>query len=284
MQAKDLVEQEWSGAQERLDRVLVETGMVRSRHQAAQTISEGNVLINGTKTLKASAKVRPGQKVSLLEWQSDVGRGAKKLRHALKEFAIKAEGIYALDVGASTGGFTQVLLENGAKKVIALDVGKDQLASELRFDERVIVVEGCNARYLTVTKLRELTGKQELPSLLVTDVSFISVTQLFEAFKEVTEPGADLIVLVKPQFEVGREGVNDGVVRDPEKHIEVLRAVVGNACDNGFDVQAIIDSPIAGATGNREFLMHMVHDKIGLAHNWNDKIEILVRGGGTSNG
>ncbi|HUH53588.1 MAG TPA: TlyA family RNA methyltransferase [Microbacteriaceae bacterium] len=247
----------WGGPPQRIDRVLVDMKLARSRVLATEMIDSGRVLIDQRGAKKPSTKVVSGQKVSVHGLSNDVGRGAQKLRHAIAEFQINAQGSLALDVGASTGGFTQVLLEEGASEVIALDVGHDQLAKQLREHPRVTVVEGCNARYLTAEKLFGLANVDRLPDLIVSDVSFISITQLFSAFKKIMHPKTKIIVLVKPQFEVGREHIGDGVVRDTALHKMALKRVIAEALATGFAVQNIINSPVLGSLGNVEFLMHL---------------------------
>lgn len=249
----------WGGPPQRIDRVLVDMKLARSRVSATEMIDSGRVLIDQRGAKKPSAKVVTGQRVSVHGASTDVGRGAQKLRHALAEFQINTQGSLALDVGASTGGFTQVLLEAGAGEVIALDVGHGQLAKQLREHPRVTVVEGCNARYLTAEKLFGLANVGRLPDLIVSDVSFISITQLFSAFKKIMHSETKIIVLVKPQFEVGKQHIGDGVVRDPALHKMALTRVIEAAKDAGFFVQNIINSPVLGSLGNIEFLMYLTN-------------------------
>jgi 23S rRNA (cytidine1920-2'-O)/16S rRNA (cytidine1409-2'-O)-methyltransferase len=181
-----------------------------------------------------------------------VGRGGIKLAHALDVFAISATGRLALDIGASTGGFTDVLLQHGARGVIALDVGHGQLDWKLRNDPRVIVREGVNARALTQADVPHTVD------LVTIDVSFISLRHIFPALRGVIADQADIVSLVKPQFEAGREQVGaGGLVTDPRVHEEVIARVTAEAEANGFARIAMTESPITGATGNREFFLHL---------------------------
>jgi 23S rRNA (cytidine1920-2'-O)/16S rRNA (cytidine1409-2'-O)-methyltransferase len=181
-----------------------------------------------------------------------VGRGGVKLAHALDAFGIEVEGREALDIGASTGGFTDVLLQRGAARVVALDVGHGQLDWRIRNEPRVVVVEGRNARFLSP---EDLPGPVDL---VVIDVSFISLTQILPRVPAIARPGADVVALVKPQFEAGREEVGKkGIVRDPEVHARVVERVTAAAAGCGLARLAMTPSPITGAEGNREFLLHL---------------------------
>lgn len=242
----------------RLDAALVNSQLARSRQHAGELISQGLVSVDGQVKNKNSYSVKSGQQLSVDSApDADVGRGAQKLRGGIERFRVSAEGKLCIDIGASTGGFTQVLLEAGAKQVIALDVGHNQLAEALRRDKRVLVVEKFNARHLTASHIYETLGREELPELLVCDVSFISVTQLFAAFRKILTRNAELIVLIKPQFEIGRERIKDGVVRETALHEEAINKVQSAAVTEGFKIMGIAESPITGGTGNREFLLHL---------------------------
>ncbi|UOR02309.1 TlyA family RNA methyltransferase [Leucobacter allii] len=245
----------WSGEPERLDRVLARTGLVRSRSRAAELIARGEVSIDGAPAGKAGVRVPDGASVAVASSDRYVSRGAHKLLAGLDAFAISPAGRLALDLGASTGGFTQVLLERGARAVLAVDVGHDQLAPELRGDPRIHLFEGCNARDLDAPSLAAGTGVSERPGLVVADLSFISLALILPAIARCAAADAELLLLVKPQFEVGR--VKDGVVTDPAQHAEAIRIALRAAAASGYAARGIVPSPIAGGTGNREFLVHL---------------------------
>ncbi|GAA2847009.1 TlyA family rRNA (cytidine-2'-O)-methyltransferase [Leucobacter komagatae] len=269
----------WNGAPQRLDRVAVELGLVRSRSRAAELIGAGGIAIDGVPATKPGAKVTAGARVSVTGDDHYVSRGAHKLVAALDEFALDATGRLALDLGASTGGFTQVLLERGANTVLAVDVGHDQLAPELRGDDRVRVVEGCNARELDADMLAELTGVADRPSLVVADLSFISLTLILPAITRCTDDGADLALLIKPQFEVGR--VRDGVVTDPGLWRDAIAKVLAAATSNRLAVRGLAPSPIAGGEGNREFLVHLVRGEPSDPREWDERIREVCEPGYT---
>ena len=261
----------WDGPLERVDRAVVELGLVRSRSRAAELIGAGGIAIDGVPAAKPGARVRAGSLVSVLGDDNYVSRGAHKLVAALDEFAIDPAGKLALDLGASTGGFTQVLLERGAREVLAIDVGHDQLAPELRADPRVRVVEGCNARELDAALLADLTGVAERPSIVVADLSFISLTLILPAITRCTDAGAELALLIKPQFEVGR--VRDGIVTDPALWREAIVKVIASAGENSLGVRGLAASPIAGGEGNREFLVHLVRGEPADPGEWSSRID-----------
>ncbi|MFT4233317.1 MAG: TlyA family RNA methyltransferase [Leucobacter sp.] len=246
----------WEGEPDRLDRALPQLGLARSRSRAAELIAEGSVLLDGAAAAKAGARVERGSRIAVTGADHYVSRAAHKLIAGLDRFGVSAGGRAALDLGASTGGFTQVLLERGATTVQAIDVGHDQLVPELRGDPRVRLVEGCNARELTREGLAAGTGIAEPPGLVVADLSFISLTLVLPAIARCAAPGADLVLLIKPQFEVGR--VRDGVVTDPELWAEAVRAVLDAAARCGLETRGLEASPVAGGSGNREFLVHLV--------------------------
>ncbi|MBK0419881.1 TlyA family RNA methyltransferase [Leucobacter sp. CSA1] len=246
----------WAGAAQRLDRALAELGLVRSRSRAAELVAEGRVLVDGAVAAKAGQRIAPGSRIELEGADRYVGRAAHKLVAALDAFGVDPAGRLALDLGASTGGFTQVLLERGAEAVQAIDVGHDQLAPQLRNDDRVRLVEGCNARDLTAERLAADTGIDRRPDLVVADLSFISLTLILPAIARTAAEGADLVLLIKPQFEVGRLGIRDGIVTDPEQRASAVRAVLAAAAGLGYATRGLDASPIAGTAGNREFLVH----------------------------
>ncbi len=237
---------------ERLDKLLVDRGLAETREKARALIMAGQVYVNGQRVEKAGTKVREEAKIELKgEGLPFVSRGGLKLAHALKEFGIRVKGLTCADIGASTGGFTDCLLQAGAKKVYAIDVGKGQLHYKLRRDPRVVLMEGVNARYLQAEDLPE-------PVDLVTiDVSFISLTKILPAALNILKPGGEIVALIKPQFEVGPEKVGKGgVVRDPKLHQEVLAKISHFARDKlGLEVLGVTASPILGPAGNKEFLI-----------------------------
>jgi 23S rRNA (cytidine1920-2'-O)/16S rRNA (cytidine1409-2'-O)-methyltransferase len=237
----------------RLDVLLVQRGLAESRERARALIMAGAVLVDGRLTTKPGATVPETAQVSVRESLPYVSRGALKLAHALAVFGIDASGRVCLDVGASTGGFTQVLLERGAARVYAVDVGYGQLDWRLRTDPRVVVMERVNVRFL-----RELPEPIDLATV---DVSFISLRLAIPPIVPLLRPRGEIVALIKPQFEAGRERVQrGGVVRDPTVHEEVLRAFLHWSLDVGIAVRGLTPSPIKGPAGNVEFLAHLVPD------------------------
>ena len=213
----------------------------------------GRVRVDGAPARKPGTAVGMDAEVEVLPGPSHVGRGALKLEGALDTFGIDPAGRIAVDVGASTGGFTETLLARGAQRVYAVDVGRGQLHESLARDPRVIVVDRVNARSLTALHVPEPCG------IATADVSFISVRKVLSPLRAVLAPGADAVVLVKPQFEVGRGQVGrGGIVKDPGLHALALRTVAGAAvADSGYAVRGACASPIAGTEGNREFFLHL---------------------------
>jgi 23S rRNA (cytidine1920-2'-O)/16S rRNA (cytidine1409-2'-O)-methyltransferase len=224
-------------------------------------IDAQRVLANGVIADKASRLVDVGENLRVLgEPPRYVSRGGEKLAEALRQFAIDPRGVSALDVGASTGGFTDCLLQHGASAVVALDVGHGQLHPRIRGDQRVVVIERCNVRDVGADRL------PWVPTLVVADVSFISLTKVIPVLVDLVAPGADLVLLVKPQFEAGRQEVarGRGVITDPAVH-ERVRTDIEVALEHaGCSVQAWCDSPITGADGNHEFLVHAITSAQGL--------------------
>lgn len=236
----------------RLDQLVVERGLVQSRERARALILAGQVLVDGRPVSKAGTPVDAGAVVELAKADHPyVGRGGLKLAHALDTFGIEVAGREALDIGASTGGFTDVLLQRGAPRVVALDVGHGQLDWKIRNDPRVLVIEHFNARHLTLATLPAPV------ELVVIDVSFISLRQILPVLPPLLRPGADIVALVKPQFEAGRDEVRKGIVRDPAVHTRVLGAVSTAAREVGLSPVASTPSPITGQKGNIEFLLHL---------------------------
>jgi 23S rRNA (cytidine1920-2'-O)/16S rRNA (cytidine1409-2'-O)-methyltransferase len=240
---------------ERLDKLLVEKGLAETRTKAQAMIMAGQVLVEEQRVDKPGQAINPDASIRIkgapLRY---VSRGGLKLEAALSEFAIDPTGKTCIDIGASTGGFTDCLLQHGASQVCALDVGHNQLAWRIRQDPRVIVIEGQNARYLEEDQF-------EVPFELATiDLSFISLTKVLQAVAAILKDGAHIIALVKPQFEVGKGEVGKGgIVTDPAKHQRVLDEITSFARSIGFEVAGVIESPILGAEGNREFLLHLRH-------------------------
>jgi 23S rRNA (cytidine1920-2'-O)/16S rRNA (cytidine1409-2'-O)-methyltransferase len=238
-------------ARVRLDQLVVERGLAPSRERARALILAGQVTVDNRPATKAGATVDDEAAVTLLSPDHPyAGRGGLKLAHALDTFHIDVSGRECLDIGASTGGFTDALLQRGAARVVALDVGHGQLDWKLRNDPRVVVIERFNARHLTLADLPGPVG------LVCIDVSFISLRQILPAVTPVLRPGADVVALVKPQFEAGRSEVRKGIIRDPAIHARVLEEVVAAGAEVGLSRVASTPSPITGQKGNVEFLVH----------------------------
>lgn len=237
-------------AKSRLDQALVERGLVASREKAQALILAGEVFVNGQKANKASDAVAAEARIEIAAKMPYVSRGGLKLAHGLDRFSVDVAGRVCLDVGASTGGFTDCMLQRGALRVHAVDVGHGQLDWKLRNDARVRVYEGVNARGMTP----ELTG--ELAGFASMDVSFISATMILPVLPAMLLPEGEMVVLVKPQFEVGREQVGKGgIVRDAALHEQACAKVRACAESLGFRTE-LTESPILGAEGNHEFLLH----------------------------
>lgn len=233
----------------RLDKYLVEQGHAPSRTRASTLISEGSVSVNGRVLKKVDYSVKEGDRIVCTpQGKAWVSRGAYKLLHVLEHFDIDVAGKVCLDIGASTGGFTEVLLSKGARKVYALDVGHGQLHHTLTGDARVENREGVHIRSV------EVKDFPERPECIVVDVSFISLTHVLPKAHEILLPGGDLIALIKPQFEVGKDSIGKGIV-DPEYHQGVCDRIQKEAEEVGFNNIHIIPSPIEGGDGNKEFLL-----------------------------
>lgn len=237
----------------RLDQLVYDLGYTESRERAKTTIMSGLVFVNGQRADKPGMQVAPDAKVELHgDALPFVSRGGFKLDKALKVFPIDPAGKTCIDCGASTGGFTDVLLQHGAAKVYAVDVGYGQLAWKLRNDPRVVNLERTNLRYVTAEQIPELL------ELAVMDVSFISIKLVLPAVKALLVPGADLVCLIKPQFEAGRDEVGKkGVVRDSGVHCQVIRGILDFAPQIGLSVMGLDFSPIKGPEGNIEYICHM---------------------------
>ena len=234
----------------RLDQLLVALGLAQSRERAKITIMEGNVFVDGQRVDKAGTAVDPEKKIEVRGEQLPyVSRGGLKLEKALKVFPVDPAGLTCIDCGASTGGFTDVLLQNGAKKVYAVDVGYGQLAWKLRSDERVVNLERTNVRYITSEQIPETID------LGVMDLAFISIKLVIPAVRELLKEDGDILCLIKPQFEAGREKVGKkGVVRDAKVHLEVLESFMDFVPRSGFTLMGLSFSPIRGPEGNIEYL------------------------------
>jgi len=249
-------------ASARLDAELVRRGLVRSRAVAVEAIAHGLVTVDGAAAGKPSLRVAPDAVLAVAGADQWVSRGAHKLLAALDAFGVDPAGRTALDAGASTGGFTQVLVERGARRVFAVDVGHGQLVSKMQENPRVANLEGLNLRHLTrnspaFSPFAEELAQHGWPSLVVADLSFISLTQVLEPLVALARPDAELLLLVKPQFEVGRGGVREGIVRDRALRLDAATSVLWAAWDLGLGVLGVIDSPIPGGSGNREYLVHL---------------------------
>jgi len=246
-----VAEKGYNQARCRLDLLLVERGLAPSREQARGQIMAGRVRVGGVVRDKPGTMVANDSELFLSgPLHPFVSRGGRKLEHALEVFSITVEGAVALDAGASTGGFTHCLLSRGAARVYAVDVGYGQLDWKLRQDPRVVVLERTNARHL---------GREDIPEpvdLVTIDLSFISVSKVLPAIVPLLAPDGQVVVLVKPQFEVGRGKVGKGgVVRDPELHRQVLLEVAGDAARVGLELWSVSPSPLRGPAGNVEFLI-----------------------------
>ena len=236
--------------QKRVDVVLHERGFFESRAKARAAIEAGLVHVDGCIVTKPSVAIAETAQIVASAPHPWVSRGGVKLDHALAYFSVDPAGRYCLDVGASTGGFTDALLARNARHVVAVDVGRDQLHQKLRCDPRVTSLEAQDIRTLLPTSLAEQ------PSLVVVDASFISLTSLLTVLTGLAASDAELVALIKPQFEAGRGATKKGVVRDEQIHADVCTRVVAALEALGWRVSGVIPSPIAGGDGNREFLLH----------------------------
>ena len=243
---------------QRLDKLLVERALAPSRERARSLILAGLVSVDGEPASKAGSSFPEDAAITLKENPCPyVSRGGLKLEGALDFFGIDPLDTYCLDIGASTGGFTDVLLTRGARRVSAVDVGRGLIDWKLRNDSRVTLLEGVNARHLTPDTFQALAG-EERPSLCVVDVSFISVVKVLAPIHELLDEDGEMLALIKPQFEVGKGRVGKGgIVRDPELHGEVLLRIWDETLQLGMAPQGISLSAITGAKGNREFFLYM---------------------------
>ncbi|MDP8263435.1 MAG: TlyA family RNA methyltransferase [Candidatus Ancaeobacter aquaticus] len=235
----------------RLDQALHERGLVESREKAKRLVIAGKVKVNDCVVDKPSYIISEDDVFAVKESEPFVSRGGFKLQKAVEKFSLSVHDKIALDVGASTGGFTDCLLKNGALKVYSVDVGRGQLAWVLRNDERVIVRENINARYLSE---KDVPDKVDIATI---DVSFISLKKILPSVKKFLKTNAIVIALIKPQFEADRADAKKGVVKDPAVHKKVNDSIIAFAQDIGFDFQGLTVSPITGPAGNIEFLLYL---------------------------
>ncbi len=262
---------------QRLDVLLVERGLAQSREKAKAIIMSGNVFVKGQREDKAGSmfddKAEIEVKGHTLKY---VSRGGLKLEKAIEQYDVSVEGKVCMDVGSSTGGFTDCMLQNGATKVYAVDVGTNQLAWKLRSDPRVVSMEKTNIRYILPEHLDDVI---EFASI---DVAFISLTKVLEPVKGVLTPDGEVVCLIKPQFEAGREQVGKkGVVRDRNVHIEVIEHVIAYAKSLGFSILRLDYSPIKGPEGNIEYLLHIKNSEVSEGEVTHDEIvEIVSRSHG----
>ncbi len=262
----------------RLDAALASRGLARSRTHASTLIAAGLVSVDGRQIIKASTAVTDDAQITIAETDHYVSRGAHKLVAALDAFEVPVDGRLALDMGASTGGFTQVLRQRGARRVLAVDVGHGQLAASIAADAAVVSVEGFNVRYMTRESLVDATGEQAAPEIIVGDLSFISLELILPQVAAVATSEADIVLLVKPQFEVGRTAVRGGLVTDPATRADAVARVVWNGWDAGLGMLGIIASPILGTHGNAEFLVHMSPGRGSNPTQWTGRIDELAGG------
>lgn len=241
----------------RLDAAIAARGLARSRTHAAQLIEDGLVTVDGAGVVKPSTRVSDESVIEVAASDHYVSRAAHKLIAALDAFAVDPAGRLALDMGASTGGFTQVLRERGARPVVAVDVGHGQLSPQVGRDSDVISVEGFNVRHMTRQSLADASGITSSPTIITGDLSFISLSHVLPAVAAVMAPDADVVLLIKPQFEVGRTGVREGLVTDAGKRADAVANVLWTAWDAGLATRGIIGSPIVGTHGNAEYLAHL---------------------------
>jgi len=254
----------------RLDRLLVDRGLAPSRQRARELIEAGHVLVDGLPASKVASQVAVDRPVRLAQQDHGwVGRGALKLLGALEALAFDVDGAVCADLGASTGGFTEVLLHRGAARVYAIDVGRALLHRRLEVDPRVVVMDGVNARYLTVAESAPEGGAQlpECVSRVVGDLSFIGLELVLPSLQRILTPGGEAVVLVKPQFEVGRGHLGKGGrVRDDAARAQAIERVAASAAAGGFEVLAGVDSTVPGArSGNVEHFLHLRREAPGSA-------------------
>jgi 23S rRNA (cytidine1920-2'-O)/16S rRNA (cytidine1409-2'-O)-methyltransferase len=261
---------------ERLDAALAARGLARSRTHAAALIAEGVVSVDGVPVVKASTRVHDDAALEVAATDHYVSRAAHKLIAGLDAFGVAVRGRLALDMGASTGGFTQVLRERGAQSVIAVDVGHGQLSPIVQADPAVVAVEGFNVRYMTPATLAAASGVDEAPAVVTGDLSFISLTHVLPAVSAVIAPGGDAVLLVKPQFEVGRTAVRGGLVTDAALRADAVATVLWAAWDAGLGTCGVVSSPILGTHGNAEYIVHLAPGRGTNPTEWLDIVNRLT--------
>jgi len=252
-QVEPSVSEEGLVKKERVDKLLVERGLVQNRERARSYIMTGRVLVEGQRIDKPGTKIRVDSPLEVLEKEASyVSRGGVKLEGAIQSFSLNPQGMVVMDVGASTGGFTDCILQKGAKRVYAVDVGYGQLAWKLQKDPRVINLERKNIRYLK---------REEIPEeidLILVDTSFISVEKFLPNLLRFLKPKGYLLILIKPQFEVGKGEVGKGgVVRDPSLHQKVIQRISHYCKEIGLEVLGVMESPLLGPKGNKEFFIYL---------------------------
>ncbi len=265
----------------RADLALVERGLARSRNHASSLIEAHRVLVGGKEVRKSSQIIEAGQTLVVLDAVEYVSRAGHKLAKALEQFAqIEVRDKVCLDVGASTGGFTDVLLRAGAAQVVAIDVGHDQMVEELRANPKVICLEGVNAREVSLESLGQATRRtftEDSFQIVVADISFISLTLVLPALKQVA-PHAQMVLLIKPQFEVGKESLSaNGIVNDHRLRATAIKQVVTEANSLGFGVAGLVRSDLPGTHGNVEYLLWMSPDIQPNASKWTDRIDQIAK-------
>lgn len=240
-------------SKQRLDVAVTQLGLAPSRERAKAMIMAGEIFVNDQKVLKAGESVSEEDKIEFRgKLMPYVSRGGFKLEKAMRVFPIDLENRVCMDIGASTGGFTDCMLQNGAKKVYSIDVGYGQLAWKLRTDARVVNLERCNFRYLTAQQVAEAIAFASI------DVSFISLTKILPVLSNFLETGAHCVALIKPQFEAGRDKVGKkGVVKEAQTHVEVVQKIIDFALENEYSVLGLSFSPIKGPEGNIEYLIYL---------------------------
>lgn len=260
----------------RLDAALAARGLARSRTQAASLIADGLVTVDGLPVVKASTPVTEASEIAVATADHYVSRAAHKLLAGLDAFGVDVAGRVALDMGASTGGFTQVLRERGADPVIAVDVGHGQLAASIAADSGVVAVEGYNVRHMTPASLAEASGVTAAPEVIVGDLSFISLTLVLAAVRAVAAADADIVLLIKPQFEVGRTAVKGGLVTNPVLRADAVARVLWAAWDEGLGVLGIVSSPLLGTHGNSEYIAHLAPGRGSSPTEWVETVNRLA--------
>ncbi|WP_439594123.1 TlyA family RNA methyltransferase [Microbacterium sp.] len=260
----------------RLDAALAARGLARSRTHAAALIADGLVTVDGRPVVKASTPVGDESVIETAGADHYVSRAAHKLIAGLDAFHVAVGGRVALDMGASTGGFTQVLRERGAEPVIAVDVGHGQLAASIASDPGVISVEGFNVRHMTRASLAEASGVDRAPSVVTGDLSFISLELVLPAVAAVAHDDADIVLLIKPQFEVGRTAVKGGLVTNPVLRADAVARVLWTAWDAGLGTLGVVSSPLLGTHGNAEFIAHLAPGRGANPTEWSSTVNRLA--------